>query len=177
MIADGYDKRHRRPRADGETATMPLIDLTYPAGTFTPQARTALADELSTVLLRAERAPDTEFFRSITWVNVHELPEGTILAAGRPVDAPTFRVQVTVPLGALSEGRKAELVSEATRVVSEAAGLAETDGLRVWVLINEVPAGNWGAAGQIVTIDHLRGFAAQERDQAGSASIAMAPTS
>jgi phenylpyruvate tautomerase PptA (4-oxalocrotonate tautomerase family) len=151
---------------------MPLIDLTYPAGTFTPEARTALADELSTVLLRAERAPDTEFFRSITWVNVHELPEGTILAAGRPVSAPTFRIGVTVPLGALSEKRKAELVSEATRVVSAAAGLDAADGLRVWVLINEVPAGNWGAAGRIVTIDDLKGFAAQEREQAGSAVVA-----
>jgi hypothetical protein len=47
---------------------MPLIDLSYPAGTFTPEARTALADELTTVLLRAERAPDTEFSRNITWV-------------------------------------------------------------------------------------------------------------
>jgi hypothetical protein len=36
-----------------------MIDLTYPSGTLTPEARTALADELSTVLLRAERAPDT----------------------------------------------------------------------------------------------------------------------
>ncbi len=153
---------------------MPLIDLTYPAGTFTPEARTALAEQLSTVLLRAERAPETEFFRSITWVNVHELPPGTILAAGRPVREPTFRVQVTVPLGALSEGRKAELVSEATRVVSEAASLGTADGLRVWVLINEVPAGNWGAAGRVVTIDDLRGFAAQEREQAGSVVVAPA---
>src|SRR5436305_12271481 len=113
-------------------AAMPMMDLTYPGGTFTPEARTELVDELTTVLLRAERAPDTEFFRNITWVNIHELPEGAILAAGRPVSKPTFRMQVTVPLGALSESRKAELVSEATRVLSTAAGLSEADGLRVW---------------------------------------------
>ncbi len=153
---------------------MPLIDLTYPAGTFTPDVRNELANDLSAALLRAERAPDTEFFRSITWVNVHELPSGTIFAAGQPVAEPTFRIQATVPLGALSEGRKAEFVSEATRVISEAAGLGEADGLRVWVLINEVPAGNWGAAGRIVTIDDLKGFAAQEREQAGSAVVAPA---
>ncbi len=153
---------------------MPLIDLTYPAGTFTPEARTALADELSTALLRAERAPDTAFFRSITWVNVHELPAGTIFAAGQPVTESTVRVQATVPLGALSEARKAEFVAEATRVVSEAAGLEDADGLRVWVLIHEVPAGNWGAAGRIVTIDDLKGFAAQEREQAGSVVVASA---
>src|SRR2546421_11474464 len=110
---------------------MPIMDLTYPAGTFTPDERTELVDELTTVLLRAERAPDTEFFRNITWVHVHELPEGTVLAAGRPVSEPTFRMQVTVPAGALSDGRKAELVSEATRVISAAAGLSEADTLRV----------------------------------------------
>ena len=83
---------------------MPLIDLYYPAGTVTPEARTALADELTTVLLRAERAPDTEFFRKIAWIHVHELPEGAMLAAGRPVTEPVFRVQVTIPQGALSSG-------------------------------------------------------------------------
>ena len=153
---------------------MPLIDLTYPAGTFTPEVRTELVDELGVVLRRAERAPETQFFRDITWVNVHELPEGTIFAAGRPVSEPTFRVQVTIPQGALSDRRKAEFVSEATRVISVAAGLGDADGLRVWVLIDEVPAGNWGAGGQIVTIDDLKGFAAQEREQAGSAVAASA---
>jgi phenylpyruvate tautomerase PptA (4-oxalocrotonate tautomerase family) len=144
---------------------MPLIDLTYPAGAFTADERTALVDELTTVLLRAERAPDTEFFRSIAWVHVHELPRGCVLAAGRPVTEPTFRVQVTIPQGALSDRRKGELVAEATRVVADAAALS--DPLRVWVLINEVPDGNWGAGGQIVRFADLVGFA--ERERAASA--------
>jgi len=145
---------------------MPLIDLTYPQGALTPEARSALADELTTVLLRAERAPDTEFFRSITWVHVHELPHGTVLAAGRPVSEPTFRVDVTVPQGALSERRKQELVSEATRVVSASARLGEADALRVWVLIAEVPEGNWGAGGNVIQFEQLRQAAAREREQA-----------
>ena len=153
---------------------MPLIDLTYPAGTFTPETRTELVDELGVVLRRAERAPETQFFRDITWVNVHELPEGTIYAAGRTVSEPTFRVQVTIPQGALSDRRKAEFVSEATRVISAAAGLSDADGLRVWVLIDEVPAGNWGAGGRVVTIDDLKGFAAAERERSGSTVAASA---
>ena len=154
---------------------MPLIDLTYPAGTFTPEARTELVDDLTTVLLRAERAPDTEFFRSIAWVHVHELPEDAVFAAGRPVSAPTFRVQVTIPEGALSDRRKQEFVSEATRVVSAAAGLEAADGLRVWVLIREVPDGNWGAGGQIVRYADLVQFASAEREEPGSASPAPTP--
>ncbi len=152
---------------------MPLIDLTYPAGTFSAEGRTALVDELTTVLLRAERAPDTEFFRSIAWVHVHELPEGTMLAAGRPVSEPVFRVQVTLPAGALSDRRKQEFVSEATRVLSEAAGLDEADALRVWVLIHEVPDGNWGAGGQIVRFADLVGYATAEREQPGTAAERM----
>ena len=149
---------------------MPLIDLTYPAGALSAESRTALADELTTVLLRAERAPDTEFFRSITWVYLHELAEGMVLAAGRPVAEPTLRLEVSVPQGALSERRKEELVSEATRVLLDAAGLRESDRMRVWVLIREVPEGNWGAAGQVVRFEQLREAAAREREAATATS-------
>lgn len=44
---------------------MPLIDLTFPEGAVEPQARAELVDQLTTALLRAERAPDNEFFRSM----------------------------------------------------------------------------------------------------------------
>jgi phenylpyruvate tautomerase PptA (4-oxalocrotonate tautomerase family) len=152
---------------------MPVMDLTYPAGTFTPAARQALADELTTVLLRAERAPDTEFFRNITWLYVHELPQETVLAAGQPVSEPTFRLQVTVPQGALSDRRKQELVSEATSTLLAAAGMHESESLRVWVLIHEVPEGNWGAAGNVIHFEQLRRLAAHEREEAGSAAGVM----
>ncbi len=154
---------------------MPLIDLTYPVGTLSPEARTGLVDALTTVLLRAERAPDTDFFRSIAWVHVHELPADCVLAAGRPVTEPTFRVQVTIPEGALSDRRKAELVSEATRAVSERAGLDPEDGLRVWVLIHEVPDGNWGAGGRDRPLRRSGPVCLDERDQPGSAVVEAAP--
>ncbi len=150
---------------------MPLIELTCPAGTFTPEARTELVDELTTVMLRAERAPDTEFFRTITWVDVHELPAEHVYAAGRPGAEPRFRVVATVPQGALSERRKAELVSEATKTLLAAAGLQDSDALRVWVLITEVPEGHWGAAGGIVRFEQLRQMAAVEREQPGTAVV------
>jgi phenylpyruvate tautomerase PptA (4-oxalocrotonate tautomerase family) len=151
---------------------MPIMDLTYPAGTFTAEARTELVDELTSVLLHAERAPDTEFFRSVTWVYVHELPEGTLLVGGQPAAEPTFLLRATVPQGALSERRKAELVSEATRVLLAAAGLGEQDALRVMVLIGEVPEGNWGAAGNVIHFEQLRQMAAAEREQPGAAVVA-----
>jgi phenylpyruvate tautomerase PptA (4-oxalocrotonate tautomerase family) len=139
---------------------MPALDLTIPAGTFTPEQQTALVEELTTVMLSAEGAPNTDFFRSITWVMVHE---ATVYASARRVTEPVFRLVASVPAGALSERRKEVFVSEATRVISAAAGLCQGDGLRVWVLVNEVPEGNWGAAGNIVHFEQLRALAEQER--------------
>ena len=150
---------------------MPLIDVTYPEGALEPDARATMVEELTTRLLKAERAPDTEFFRNITWVYVHEMPTFGINAAGKPVSEPVFRVDVTTPQGALSDRRRAEFVEEATEVVSEAAGLGEDDGLRVWVLLHEVDEGSWGAAGTVIQFEALRAAAKAERENAGSADI------
>jgi phenylpyruvate tautomerase PptA (4-oxalocrotonate tautomerase family) len=143
---------------------MPLLDVTFPAGALSPDVRQSLVDDLTTVVLRAERAPDTEFFRNITWVYLHELPAESVLANGKPAE--TFRLQLSVPQGALSDRRKEEFVEAATRTVCEAAGIPQEEILRVWVLVNEVPEGNWGAAGGIVRFENLKAAAAAERDKA-----------
>jgi phenylpyruvate tautomerase PptA (4-oxalocrotonate tautomerase family) len=113
----GYDARHSQARA--KEHAMPMMDLTDPAGTLSAETKVTLANDLTTVRLRAERAPDTNFFRQITWLFVHELPADDALTAGHP--APILRLQVTVPEGALSERRKEELVREAATVVGGAA--------------------------------------------------------
>ena len=144
---------------------MPMIEVTYPEGAIPADAKDALIEELATVLLKAERAPDTEFFRSITWVYVNEIPSGNLYAGGRPGGEARFRVNITVPAGALSDRRKGELVEGVTAAVTEAAGLTEADGLRVWTLIRDVPDGNWGAAGQQVRYQNLVAVAKGERAQ------------
>jgi phenylpyruvate tautomerase PptA (4-oxalocrotonate tautomerase family) len=147
---------------------MPLLDVTYPAGALSDDARATLVDELTTVMLRAERAPDTPFMRGVTWVYLHELPAGAVHAAGRPVAKPTFRVEATVPQGALSDRRKQEFVAEATRRVLDAAGVPAEEAMRVWVLVHEVPEGGWGAGGTVIGLETLRQAAAHERGQAAA---------
>ena len=56
---------------------MPMIELTYPKGAIAPDAREELLEELATKMLAAEKAPDTEFFRSITWVYANEIEPET----------------------------------------------------------------------------------------------------
>jgi phenylpyruvate tautomerase PptA (4-oxalocrotonate tautomerase family) len=144
---------------------LPVFELTYPKGALEPEARARLLEDLTTALLRAERAPDTEFFRNVTWSFVHELPAGSVLAAGQPVEKPTFKVDVTTPQGALSDRRRAELVEAATRLVREAAGIPEEEALRVWVLMHEVAEGSWGAGGHVIRFEQLREAAKAERDK------------
>jgi len=145
---------------------MPMLDLTYPEGALSEEDRESLVDALTTVLLRAERAPDTEFFRSITWSFVHELPAGTVMSAGRPVEAPIFRVEVTTPEGALSDRRRVELVAGASKAICEIADIPEEEALqRVWVLCKEIAEGGWGAGGQVIQFQALREAAAAAREE------------
>ena len=153
---------------------MPVFEITYPEGALEPAARAKLLDDLTTALLRAERAPDTDFFRSVTWAYAHELPAGAVLAAGRPVEKPTFKIDVTTPEGALSDRRREELVVEATRLVREAAGIGEEDALRIFVLMHEVAEGSWGAAGHVIRFEQLREAAKAEREKSEDAIPASA---
>ena len=43
---------------------MPIFEVTYPEGALSSDARSKLMEDLTTALLRAERAPDTEFFQA-----------------------------------------------------------------------------------------------------------------
>ena len=146
---------------------MPRLDLTLPSDILSDETKQQLARDLCAILLRAEGAPDTEFFRSITWAHIHELPAEAIQTPDG-VAEPHVVVDVTVPAGALSERRKGVLVQEATKRVLEATGWGPEAGVRVWTLIHEVPEGSWGAAGQIVHFEQLRAAAKAEREKEGT---------
>lgn len=148
---------------------MPKLDITIPADTLTDDAQQDLARQLGATLLQWEGAPNTEFFRSITWAHVHALPAESIQTPDGQAE-PHAVVDITVPSGALSERRKGGLVEDVTKVVLEATGWGEGAGVRVWTLIHEVPDGNWGAAGQVVRFEQLREAAKAEREQEGSGS-------
>ncbi|MFD9664576.1 4-oxalocrotonate tautomerase family protein [Rhodococcus sp. NPDC059968] len=78
-------------------------------------------------------------------------------------DLPRVRVDVTVPAGALSDRRRQGLITEVPADVLSAAGLGESDGLRVWVLVHEEPEGTWGAAGHVVRFSELAALAREQR--------------
>ncbi|MFE7743750.1 4-oxalocrotonate tautomerase family protein [Nocardia sp. NPDC057455] len=143
---------------------MPMIQLTLPSGTLSAEARSGLLKSLPETLLKWEGAPDNPFFRAQAWCRLEEVADGGFAALGD--DLPRFRIDVTVPAGALSDRRKAGLIEEVTEQVLVAAGLAEGDALRVWVLIHEQPEGTWGAAGNVVKFQELAALAQEQRANA-----------
>jgi phenylpyruvate tautomerase PptA (4-oxalocrotonate tautomerase family) len=151
---------------------MPMIDLSVVRGSLSPEASAKLVEELATILLSAERAPDTEFFREITWVYVHEIAADRLAVGGRPGGAPRFRVEISVPEGALSQRRKGVLITDVHAAVMSAAGLdaQSPEALHVWTLIREVPQGNWGAGGQVVHYQDLIGAASAERERTATST-------
>lgn len=141
---------------------MPLLELSYREGALDPEARSALVAELTGILMRWEGVPDTPFFRDATWVTLHERPEWAVNRAGAPAGETTYLLSATVPLGALSDRRKAGLISEATEAILDADG-GTRDAYRVWVHVHEIPDGNWGAGGAPVLFGELRAAAAAAR--------------
>lgn len=132
---------------------MPQIQLTVPAGALTEQGASSIQTDLATTLLKWEGAPDNDFFRSLAWVYLHELPAGAQITAGDT--DPRFRVDVTVPAGALDDERRAGMAEEVTDLVLSAAGLGADQALRVWVLIHEQSDGSWAVGGRIFRYSDL----------------------
>src|SRR3954464_3790049 len=172
-----YDDRHSRP---GGRAAMPMIEVTAPTGAIPHDARDELLEELAGTLLRWEGAPDTEFFREISWVYFHELPADGLYVGGRLGGQPRIRVEITTPEGALSQRRRAGLVADVHAAVSRAAGISPENGLHVWVLCREIAEGRWGgggvlcreiaeggggAGGAIIEFEQLRAASKAERER------------
>jgi phenylpyruvate tautomerase PptA (4-oxalocrotonate tautomerase family) len=86
---------------------MPYLQVTYPAGALDPTVRPRLAEDLTTTFMRWEGAPDNDFFRAACWVYFNEMPADAVNRGGAPAVKPTYRVEATVPAGAMSARRKA----------------------------------------------------------------------
>ena len=146
---------------------MPKLDLTITADVLSEEQKPELMRELGAALLHWEGAPDTEFFRSITWAHLHELPAEAIQTPDGVAD-PHAILDIAVPSGALSDRRKAGIVEDASKRILDATGWGAVAGVRVWVLILVVHDGTWGAAGEVVRFEQLREAAKADREQEGS---------
>ena len=123
---------------------MPMIDLRSSPGAVAPERFDALAEALTASLLAHREVPDTPQSRRNVWLFSHEAPTRV---GGRQAEEPHVVVTFTIVAGGMSDDHRAALVADATRAVRAAA-----PGARVWVLVDEVPDGRWGAEGRITRL-------------------------
>jgi phenylpyruvate tautomerase PptA (4-oxalocrotonate tautomerase family) len=129
---------------------MPQIEFTLPRGALSGETIDGLMGEMTTTLLRYEGAPDNQASREISWGFVHEVDR--VYNGGAPLNGgpARYRVDLTIPAGALTPEKKNEIVGEITSMIVAADGSADDPAasMRVWVLVHDVPEGNWGGAGR-----------------------------
>lgn len=144
---------------------MPLMELTYQEGAISPETRDELVGNLTTSLLKAEGAPNTEFFRSVTWVLVNERP-AELVYAGDKSGAGVVKLDVVTPEGALDDDRRQRMIEAGTAAIRDAFGIADEDALKVWVLCRDVVDGGWGAGGNVIHYKELVEIAKAQREAA-----------
>ncbi|HMU27217.1 MAG TPA: 4-oxalocrotonate tautomerase [Solirubrobacterales bacterium] len=145
------------------------MELTYEEGALTPEARDQLVENLTTNLLKAEGAPNTEFFRSVTWVLINERPAALTYAGDKP-GAGVVKLDVITPEGALNDDRREQMIQAGTATIREAFGIADEDALKVWVLCRDVVDGGWGAGGNVIHYKELVEIAKAQRAEREAAA-------
>lgn len=145
---------------------MPMIDLYHPEDAFTPDARAALVEELTALLLEMEGAPDNPVSRTISWMFLHPLPRASFNIGGKTAPVPIYKVVFSVPQGTLklhgprTLPQRDTLVKRATAAILKAEGAPDdaANHARVWTFLHEVPEGTWGGQGRLVGIRDISDF-------------------
>jgi YHS domain-containing protein/phenylpyruvate tautomerase PptA (4-oxalocrotonate tautomerase family) len=143
---------------------MTFIELFAPKGCLSHAQRLQLSERLITELISAEGAPAeiVQRARGIAWLVVHDPEIWTV--GGQPVatDAPCYLVRLSLPGGHLNDDMRGELITRVTRVLAEVGGAPDRLYREpvVWVQIVEIPDGNFGTFGRVMSMSDMVGFAA-----------------
>ncbi|OLB81487.1 MAG: hypothetical protein AUI14_03175 [Actinobacteria bacterium 13_2_20CM_2_71_6] len=78
-------------------------------------------------------------------------------------------VTVSVHEGQLDDAQKARMISLVTDAVVEGEGYGAASRASTWVLIDEVPAGNFGVAGRQIRLADFQALMAARQAQAPAA--------
>jgi phenylpyruvate tautomerase PptA (4-oxalocrotonate tautomerase family) len=141
---------------------MPIIHLHHPAGSLDAEHKAALAHRLTDVLLTMEGGAATEGGRAFASVLFTEVPAGDWWTGGKPdasyVTTPgRFLARVSIPEGYMNQLHKSEVHRMVTEAIVQTLGGPQVahQGASILVIIEEVAEGNWGAAGQTITMNSI----------------------
>jgi len=136
---------------------MPLIILHLPKNSFNAEQKQQFAEKSTQTLLALEGMEGNVKAKNLSWVQFCEFSHNDFYMAGHRVDKPHYRVEVKVFQGTMDAPRKELLTAQLTDLLLniEATDHNLLNAARVWVMIEEVPDGNWGGAGKIYRIQDL----------------------
>lgn len=137
---------------------MPMLDVYIPEGALPAEAEKNLLSKLAEILIEHEGAdPPDPVARSLAKVWLHR--PAAMLHAGKKPSAPHYKVIASVPEGQLDDERAESAFAAITNAVLAAEdGRYDPDPLRIWVIGNEIPDGNWGAGGRVVRLADIAGL-------------------
>lgn len=121
-----------------------MIDLKRSPGAIGADALPALGEALTATLLEHREVPDGEASRRNVWLFAHEAP--TLVGGAEPAE-PHVVATFTIVAGGMTDDHKAGLVADATAAIRDHAPDA-----RVWVLVEEIADGCWGADGAVTRL-------------------------
>jgi phenylpyruvate tautomerase PptA (4-oxalocrotonate tautomerase family) len=141
------------------------MDVVYPAGALSDDARRDLLASLWSTCLRWEGIARNDATASISWVYLDERPRDSIAVGGLPLTQTVYRAHVKVMSGMMDQERVDGMVRDVTDALLAADGSTGDGRPRVFCLVEEVPSGTWGvdgtiwhsaAAGEIAGLDPAR---------------------
>jgi phenylpyruvate tautomerase PptA (4-oxalocrotonate tautomerase family) len=137
---------------------MPIMNVCYSAGDLDDTSKASLAKKLTDVMIRMEGGANTRGGRAFAWVLFDTLPQGDWWAGGEAgngyVSPPgRFLVRVSIPEGYMNAAHKSEVHAWVTDAILAATSTSGPDaGDSIQVIVDEVPEGNWGAAGHTISL-------------------------
>jgi phenylpyruvate tautomerase PptA (4-oxalocrotonate tautomerase family) len=141
---------------------MPVINVTYPAGALSQEAQAAVAAQLTDAVMEIEGTKGIAAIAAGTWLILHEAPANTIAVGGKFAPG-RYHVKIDLPVAALDQPKKAELIRRITDILLQIDGAPSDDAnrARIYCLINEIPDGGWGFAGIAITRAYTEAYRKQ----------------
>jgi phenylpyruvate tautomerase PptA (4-oxalocrotonate tautomerase family) len=138
---------------------MPNLEIRLPHGRIDAEGRRALAQRLTTELPAAEGVPYNDTTSAFSWVTIEESAPGAWLIAGEPAEERAelhALARITTFASLLDDEKRAAMLRAVNTAIVDAAGGDELGGLGVWTVIEEIPDGSWGVAGNPIGREELR---------------------
>jgi phenylpyruvate tautomerase PptA (4-oxalocrotonate tautomerase family) len=141
---------------------MPVINVTYPAGSLNQEAHVAVAFQLTDILMEIEGTKGIPAIAAGTWLILHEAPANTVAVGGKFAPG-RYHVKIDMPVNTLNLPQKAELITRVTDALLQIDGVEPDPAqrARIYCLINEIPDGGWGFAGISITKEYSETYIRQ----------------